>query len=299
MRRFIKPVVFALLGICFLALLSFLASKGTLAVIDPQGPIADEQKDLLIFATVLMLVIVIPVFLLTGWIAWRYRESNKKAKYSPDWDTNKALESIWWGFPIAIILVLSIVTWTSTHQLDPYRPLAAEASTEPVTIQVVALDWKWLFIYPDQRIATVNYLKIPEKTPINLEITSDAPMNSFWIPQLGGQIYAMPGMRTKLHLKADTTGTYQGSSANLSGEGFAGMRFVAESVSDSDFEQWLDMSKAGTQILNEATYSELSEPSQNNPQATFASVEPELFQDIIDKFMIPEGQDSHGGGHAH
>lgn len=285
MKNIAKVIFFVFLGATFIILLTYLATKGTLAVLEPAGQIADKQRNLMAFALVLMMIIIIPVFGMTAYIAWRYREGNNKATYKPEWDSNKLAESIWWGFPIAIILALSVVTWTSSHELDPFQPLKSEA--KPLEVQVIALDWKWLFIYPDQQIATVNYLKIPKNTPINLSITSDAPMNSFWVPQLGGQIYAMPGMNTQLHLEADEEGTYQGSSANLSGEGFAGMRFTTEAVSGEEFDNWVASTKSGDTVLNTSEYDKLSQPSKNNPPTTYASVEPKLFQSIIDKFLVP------------
>jgi cytochrome o ubiquinol oxidase subunit 2 len=192
-------------------------------VFNPKGSIAEKQRNLIIFASLLSLLVIIPVYILTFTFLFKYRETNKKARYTPDWDHNRIYETIWWGIPIAVILLLSIVTWNSTHALDPYKPLSS--SEKPLDIQVVALQWKWLFIYPEQNVATVNYVQIPVNRPVTFTITSDAPMNSLWIPQLGGQIYAMSGMSTQLHLIANHAGSYNGSSANISGEGFAGMRF--------------------------------------------------------------------------
>jgi cytochrome o ubiquinol oxidase subunit II len=259
-----------------------------LAILNPQGQIADKQLDLLIFASVLSLIVVIPVFALTIFIVWRYQEGNTKAKYTPDWDSSRILETIWWAVPLALILVLSVVTWRSSHELDPFKPLAS--STQPITIQVVALDWKWLFIYPDQQIATVNYIKFPLSTPINFKITADAPMNSFWIPSLGGQIYAMSGMSTQLHLMADGAGRYRGSSANISGRGFAGMDFVAESTSKDNFDTWVKSVKESGGALTMTKYNQLAKPSQNNKPQTFSNVAPNLYNDVLMKYMLPAGQ---------
>ena len=197
-----------------------------MAVLDPKGFIAFEERDLLYITALLMLTVVVPVLVLAVVICWKYRAGNKKAKYEPEWDKSWALELVWWGFPCIIVALLSVLTVKSCLDLDPFKPL--ESDVKPLKIQVVALQWKWLFIYPEQKIATINFVQFPEKTPINFELTADAPMNSFWIPQLGGQIYAMPGMSTKLHLIANEAGSYRGSSSNISGNGFAGMIFTAK-----------------------------------------------------------------------
>lgn len=252
------------------------------AVLDPQGIIADKQANLLIFATVLSLFVIVPVYFLTFFIAWKYREGNKKSKYTPDTDGNRLAETVWWGIPIVIILILSIVTWNSSHALDPYRPL--ESSVKPLRVQVVALQWKWLFIYPDQNIATLNYLNIPEDTPINFELTSDAPMNSFWIPKLGGQVYAMAGMNTKLHLQADQPGIFEGVSANLSGEGFAGMKFVAQSSTQDDFDNWVRDVQNSNNPLYQTTYQELIKPTKDVPETLYSSVEPQLYNKVVLKY---------------
>lgn len=249
-----------------------------IAVLNPKGIIAEKQSQLLLFATVIMLVVVLPVFALTFGIAWKYRSGNGKAKYTPNWDFDWVLEALWWSVPLVIIVILSVVNWVYCIKLDPFRPI--DSTAKPMKIQVVALQWKWLFIYPEQGIATVNYFQFPEQVPIDFEITADAPMNSFWIPQLGGQVYAMPGMKSELHLMADGSGTYRGSSSNISGTGFSGMVFQATSVSAGDFATWVDGVK-GSSALN---YDELVKPSQYVPQASY-TVENGLFEKIIMKYM--------------
>lgn len=263
------------------ALLYFYADR--IAMLNPKGWVAEQQRDLMWIATWLMLLVVIPVFIMTGWISWKYRASNKKAKYTPDWDNSYLAEAVWWGFPFAIIIILSVVTFKSSHALDPYKPLISDKP--PLRVQVVALQWKWLFIYPEQQIASVNLLQIPEKTPISFEITADAPMNSFWIPELGGQIYAMSGMRTRLHLIADHPGEYAGSSANLSGVGFSGMRFVTRASSQNEFEEWVKKAQGSGDGLDEKSYAQLAIPSEYNPVATFTLKDPKLFETILMKTM--------------
>lgn len=275
-------------GISFIGLLLIYLALTTndIAVLDPKGVIASEQKELIVFATLLMLLIVLPVFALTFFISWRYREGNTRARYDPDLHGNRVLETIWWGFPVLIISVLSVVIWQSSHELDPKKSIVSAQA--PLEVQVVALQWKWLFIYPQQNIATVNYLNIPVNTPIRFTLTSDAPMNSFWVPQLGGQIYAMPGMSTSLHLNATEEGSYAGSSANLSGEGFAGMRFTVDALSNSRFETWLSATKNASTDLTNSEYAKLSKPSTNTPRTTYGSYQSDLYDSIVEKYMSDE-----------
>jgi cytochrome o ubiquinol oxidase subunit II len=281
---------FALLLVIPLAIVSFLlflVRHSTIAIFHPQGTIAFQERNLMIIAALLMLLVVIPLFVLTFAIVWRYRAENTTAKYTPNWDHDTLDEFIWWGVPLAIIVVLAVLTWQSTHALDPFRPLSS--TTPPITIEVVALNWKWLFIYPSLGIATVNFVEFPEQTPVNFEVTADAPMNSFWIPQLGGQIYAMTGMVTQLHLMADDPGDYTGVSSNFSGAGFSGMTFTARSVSNADFAAWVTSVQKSPQILTPEMYRVLEEPSENTPATYYASTTQDLFDTIVMKFMTPMG----------
>jgi cytochrome o ubiquinol oxidase subunit 2 len=224
------------------------------------------------------------VFILTGWISWRYKEGHK-GKYEPEWDKNSLIEWVWWGVPFIIIAILGWITWTSSHELDPYKPL--EHEKKPMTIQVVALQWKWLFLYPEQKIATVNYVQFPEKTPISFDITADAPMNSFWIPQLGSQIYAMPGMKTKLQLIADESGEFRGSSSNISGQGFSGMTFMAKASSQEEFDAWAESVSKSPQVLSWEEYQELVKPTSYVPPACYALKDTGLYEQIVMKYMAP------------
>lgn len=284
MKKNLKIILFVALSIISIVLTVWYLSSQNIALLNPKGSIADQQTNLLIFASALSLIVVIPVFTLAIYISWKYRASNKSAKYSPEKDGNRLLETTWWLIPSILIVILSVVTWKTSHQLDPFKPLEAE-NTKPLKVQVVALEWKWLFIYPEQNIATVNYVQFPEKTPVNFEITADAPMNSFWIPQLGGQIYAMSGMTTKLHLIADQPGEYDGRSANLSGEGFSGMKFKAKSSSQSDFDSWINEVKQKPDKLTAAEYVKLAKPSSNTPPLFYSSCEKGLYGSIINKYM--------------
>ena len=253
-----------------------------MTLLDPVGQIGVDEKNLIITATLLMLLVVVPVILMTLVFAWKYRASNKNATYAPKWSHSTKIEVVIWTVPILIIIALGVITYKSTHALDPYRPI--ESDVKPVTIEVVAMDWKWLFIYPEQGIATVNKIVFPANTPVNFRITSDTVMNSFFIPGLGGQIYAMAGMQTKLHLIANKNAELDGISANYSGAGFTGMKFKAIATSQADFDAWVSEVKASPKQLDTAEYEALTKPSQNNPVELYSSVKPNLFQTIIDKY---------------
>lgn len=252
-----------------------------MVLFDPKGQIGVDEKSLIITCTLLMLLVVVPVIVMTLAFAWKYRASNTKATYMPDWAHSTRIELVVWLVPCAIIAVLGWITWESTHKLDPYRPL--DSDVKPITIQAVSLDWKWLFIYPEQGIATVNEIAFPKDTPVNFQITSDTVMNSFFIPQLGSQIYSMTGMLTKLHLIANEEGVFDGISANYSGSGFSGMKFKAIATSEQGFQDWVAKVKTAQAGLTEEGFPELAKPSENVPATYFSSVTPDLFQHILTK----------------
>lgn len=254
-------------------------------VLEPAGSIGEKQRNLIYFALGLSLIVVIPVYVLLFAFAWRYRESNhKKAKYSPELAGSRLAEAVWWLVPTVLIAILSVVTWNSSHALDPFRPI--DSRKQPLEIQVVAMNWKWLFIYPKQHVASVNFLQLPKGTPLDFQITSDGPMNSFWIPRLGGQVYAMAGMMTHLHLIADETGDFRGSSANLSGDGFARMTFTARSASPGEFETWVKRVKTSGSPLDAATYKQLARPDESDVRY-YSAVKDGLFEAQIHKYMLP------------
>lgn len=286
MEKAKAPVLYLLLfaGIVLLIFLimqplEVVAFLDYIAILAPKGWIALQERNLLLIIQAIMLLVVIPVYLFTFIFSWKYNANNKNAKYDPDLVDNRVAEYFWWGIPTVLTLIIAILTYVKTDQLDPYKPIASDKPTK--TIQVVALQWKWLFIYPEEQIASVNFLQIPVGTPIRFEITADAPMNSFWIPHLGGQIYAMPGMKTLLHLIADQAGDYRGSSANLSGVGFSGMHFVTRASTEEEFQNWVESAKASAQALD---YKELAKPSRDNPVATY-QFQPALFDQIVMKYM--------------
>jgi cytochrome o ubiquinol oxidase subunit 2 len=250
--------------------------------LDSKGVIGAAESSLIATATYTMLLVVVPVILLTLFIAWRYRASNKNATYAPKWAHSTAIEVVVWIIPAIIILYLGILTWKSTHELDPYKPL--ESSVKPINVEVVALDWKWLFIYPDLGVASVNQLAFPVGTPVNFRITSDSVMNSFFIPELGGQIYAMAGMQTKLHLLTDHAGDYAGISANYSGKGFSDMKFRALAMSNADFDAWLKQVRNAPEALSMDVYTGVARPSEKVAVRYFSTVDPKLFSNIVAKY---------------
>ncbi|MEX3786832.1 ubiquinol oxidase subunit II [Paraburkholderia sp. BR14374] len=264
------------------SLMLLLSGCSNLDILNPKGSVGLAERDLIATSVWAMLIVVVPVILMTLFFAWRYRASNRNAEYKPGWTHSTAIEVVVWTIPALIILFLAVLTWKSTHELDPYRPL--ESQVKPINVEVVALDWKWLFIYPDLGIASVNQLAIPVGTPVNFRITSDTVMNSFFIPQLGGQIYAMAGMQTRLHLIADHTGDYAGLAANFSGKGFSDMKFRTLASSPEEFNAWVEKVRASSDRLDMDRYHAVSEPSEKDPVRYFSTVDPKLFNNIIAKY---------------
>lgn len=270
--------LFAILGMG-LAVFYVLGHEKTL-VTHPKGLIARSELDLIATNYLLMLIIVIPTFIALFTIAWKYR-SNGSAKHEPEKVGGLFGDILLWAIPSVIIAVMATHTWYATHKLDPYQPIESDVKT--LKIQVVALDWKWLFIYPEQGIATLNFVQFPAKTPVHFELAADgSPMNSFWLPELSGQIYAMTGMITPLHVMADGPGEYRGRAAEINGRGYADMTFVAKSSTLADFESWVALVKQSPLQLN---YEELVKPSANHPVALYPYIEKNLFHTIVMKYM--------------
>jgi cytochrome o ubiquinol oxidase subunit 2 len=292
----IRPMGSTLNRLRIIVLLPLVAllSGCNFVVLDPSGDIAGQQRDLIVISTILMLTIILPVMALTVLFAWRYRHSNEAAPYEPDWDHSTQLELVIWAAPLLIIICLGALTWMGTHLLDPYRPISRIASGRPVTpqmkpldVNVVALDWKWLFIYPEYGIATVNEMAAPVDRPIQFKITSSSVMNSFYIPALAGQIYAMAGMETKLHAVINEPGAYQGFSANYSGAGFSGMRFTFHGLANDAFDKWVADIKQNGGTLDRSSYLQLERPSENEPVRRYANVDPSLFRAILNMCVEP------------
>lgn len=262
-----------------------LANQNAL-VFHPKGVIAQQEFELIIINIVLMLVIIVPAYILLFGIVWKYCIRNENSQYDPDHSYGPIGELVMWGLPSIIVAIMAVVTWDRTHQLDPYKPIRSEV--QPLSVQVVALDWKWLFIYPELGIATLNYLQIPEKTPIHFRLTADhSPMNSFWIPQLSGQIYSMAGMSTQLHLMADAPGEYAGKAVEINGEGYADMTFSVKSTSSNDFEDWIEQVRKSPQKLTKDVYNELVQHFVDKSIIFYSEVEKDLYQKIVNKYQYP------------
>ena len=330
-----RQTILAVLSLSTLAAL-LTGCGGDMVLLNSKGPVAQGQSDLMMTAIYLMLLVVIPSAIMALWFGWKYRASNKDADYRPTWAHSTVIEIVVWGIPCIIIGILAYLTWWGAHKYDPYRPL--ESDKAPLTIQVISEQFKWIFVYPEQEIATVNEVRFPEKTPINFNITSNFTMNSFFIPQLAGQIYAMAGMQTQLHMSADAQGVYRGFSSNYSGYGFTQMRFLAHSVSEASFAEWISAIKAGNgtsvnpeavqkTVLDQTEFATLrdgnrgkhqievivanaktdaekehaaavealgSYPTKPHPVTYYSSVEPKLFESVINKYM----SNYHGADHS-
>jgi cytochrome o ubiquinol oxidase subunit 2 len=249
---------------------------------DPKGPIGDSERFVIVTAFALMLIVVIPAIVMTFWFSRRYRASNTEATYTPKWSSSIKIDLVVWLMPVAIVTALGFLAWTRTHRLDPYKPI--DTDVKPILIEAVSLDWKWLFIYPDHHIASINQLVFPAKVPLSFRITSDTVLTSFFIPQLGSQIYAMAGRQTQLHLMADDPGTYEGHNQQFSGPGYSDMHFEAIATSQEQFEAWVQKTKQSSDNLDLARFEELEKPSVDCPVMYFSSVKPDLFKHIINKF---------------
>lgn len=280
-----KTLFLSFIGILFLVIAAFYLHGVNIPVLEPAGPVGGHEKNLLVLTSVISALVVIPVFALAIFIAVRYRAGNPKADYRPDWSGSRRLELTWWAIPSIIIGFLSIVAWNSAHALDPFKSL--DSSAKPLNIQVISLDWKWLFIYPDQAIASVNRLDVPVGRPVSFHITSDTVMDSFWVPALGGQIYSMPGMDTQLHLQADKAGDYRGLSANISGVGFSKMDFTVSAVSGAKFASWVSQMKTGGPKLDLAAYAALAKQGTSIPFGHYSKTAPGIYDYVIGKYMAP------------
>ncbi|WP_180114053.1 ubiquinol oxidase subunit II [Acinetobacter sp. YH12063] len=330
-----RQTILAVLSLSAIAAL-LTGCGGDMVLLNSKGPVAEGQSNLMLTAIYLMLLVVIPSALMALWFGWKYRASNKDADYKPTWAHSTAIEVVVWGIPVIIIGILAALTWWGSHEYDPYKPLKSEKA--PLTVQVIAEQFKWIFIYPEQGIATVNEMRFPEKTPVSLRITSNFTMNSFFIPALGGQIYAMAGMQTHLNLLADELSPaegFRGFSSNYSGYGFSQMRFRAHSVTDTQFAEWISAVKAGNgtsvnpqavqkTVLDQAEFQTLKDgdrskhqiealvarattpeekakaeamkpyPTKPHPVTYYSSVEPKLFESVINKYM----SNYHGADHT-
>jgi cytochrome o ubiquinol oxidase subunit 2 len=283
------PILVVLAGLAFLT--TILLRGNNVALFNSKGMIAHEQHSLTMLVVGVMLIVAIPAVFLFYFTAWKYRESNSKARRDPDVGHGKLLNVSMWVVPFIFMIVLSAIMWPATHRLAPQKQIAADA--KPLTIQVIALRWKWLFIYPEQRIATVNFVQVPTHTPVIFELTADeAPMSSFWIPNLGGMLYAMTGHVNRLNLVADTSGDYPGSSAEINGSGFAGMKFIASATSKEDFDLWVRDVSMRSGVLSSTEYDKLLKPSENNPESFYSLSDSDLYATVLMKYPM-----AHTGDH--
>lgn len=274
-------IALGILGL--IAVITMLLAGNDVALFNPKGRIAGEQFNLLMLATGIMLVIAIPTLFLMYFFAWRYRESNVKSTYNPGANHHKLFVAGIWILPTVFMLILASIMWPATYKLEPKKTIAHDV--EPLTIQVVALRWKWLFLYPEQNVASVNFVQFPADRPVRFVLTADeTPMSSFWIPHLGGQLYAMTGHVTELNLIADEIGDYPGSTAEINGRGFSGMKFTVRASSNDDFDQWVRQTRQLPVSLDEAEYKNLLAPSENHPAAQYSSFDPELHDKMLMKY---------------
>jgi cytochrome o ubiquinol oxidase subunit II len=254
-------------------------------ILDPQGPIGAAEKTILIDSLAIMLAIVVPTIIAIFAFAFWFRASNTRAFHWPNWEYSGRIELVVWAIPALTVILLGGVAWIGAHQLDPAKPI--EGSDKPLTIQVVSLDWKWLFIYPDQKIATINALTVPAGVPLRFELTSASVMNAFFIPQFGSMIYTMNGMTSRLNLRADTPGTFRGLSAHFSGDGFSDMHFDVRAVPPEQFSKWAEDTSRAVKSLDEASYGEIAKPSTKSEPAVYQLTDPDLFNAIVTQKLPP------------
>ena len=284
-------VLFVLVLVGLGLLITMLLQNSDVALFNPKGLIAEEQHKLIMFIGAALLTAGVSTLSLLYFFAWKYRESNQKAGYNPQTRYSKFFVFSLWVLPTTFIAVLAATMWSATHRLEPNKSIASNA--KPLTIQVIALRWKWLFIYPEQNIAAVNFVQVPTGTPVQFELTADeAPMNSFWVPHLGGQLYAMTGHVNRLNLIADTAGDYTGRAAEINGVGFADMKFTSRAASMENFDLWVHDVKLSSDVLDSARYKALLSPSTNNSPAFYSKVDPDLYDKVLMKYMGSHGHDT-------
>ena len=274
-------------AIVVIAVIGFLLLQNVnIDVLQPKGVVASQQRNLLFIALAMSALVVIPVFIMLGIFAYKYRADRQAKDYQPEWKENSKLEAVWWGIPMTIIATLAVITWYTSHSLDPYKPIAAKHSA--VNVQVIALQWKWLFLYPDDHIATVNYLKVPKGVPVHFSLTADAPMSAFWIPALGSQIYNMNGMSSQLNLLATSEGVYKGYTTNINGKGYADMTFDVDTVSHAHYHEWLALTNTrNLPQMNMAAFTALRKPSVEKSVKTFTLSDDNLYNQVLEKYMQP------------
>ena len=287
LKQVFYPLMTSIIVILLFGVGWWLLKDAHIPVLMPSGEVANQQKDLIIFTVLLALIIVVPVFAMLFIFMFKFRETSKKSKYRPENASNAKLEILWWGIPIAIVILLSVVTWITSHSLDPYKKI--ESSKPTLEIEVVALQWKWLFIYPDESVATINDLTIPIDRPVHFKLSADAPMSSFWVPSLGSQIYSMNAMSSQLNLIANEKGVFKGYNANINGQGYARMVFDVNVVDDSQFEQWhSEISKSSTS-LDKSMMKKLTQQSIEEQPVYMKLTDKNIYSSVIMKYMNGTG----------
>ena len=286
MKRAAYTIASIVMAIGLIGLFFFLVEGKQLPVLNPTGEVADAQRNLFLFTVSLSALVVLPVFGLLAYISIKFREGNTRANYRPEWSENGLLESIWWGIPILIIGGLAVVTYQTSHSLDPYKQLSGE---QPLEVQVVAMQWKWLFLYPDQGVASLNQVYIPSNRPVRLTMTADAPMSAFWIPSLGSQTYAMNGMHSQLNLKGKQEGEYTGYTTNINGEGYAKMTFTAKVVKQNDFNAWVASTSKAPSVMDMTEYDKLAKPMSMTEERIYTMPDKTLFSSISSKYDHSHG----------
>lgn len=298
MSRGLRLAVALLLAFAILGLFAWLFQGRHIDVLSPAGVVADEQRKILLFALILSMFVVIPVFGILTFVSLKYRASKRPIDYSPEWGESKRLELIWWGVPIAIIAVLGTVIYNTSHSLDPYKKIAGDNAIE---VQVIGLQWKWLFIYPDYGVASLNRMPIPVDTPIRLVLTTEAPMSALWYPALGSQIYAMNGMESQLNVKATKLGQYKGYNTNINGEGYAKMIATADAISMNDFLKWTSNTKTENNLLDMPVYEEIAEPEIVRDFKSYRLDDTSIYDTVLMRNMTHGAGASmhHGPGATH
>lgn len=287
MKRGVRIALPITVAVLLVGLFATLTYGKQIDVLTPAGVVAEEQRLILMFALILSALVVVPVFTLLIAFSVKYRAGNKRANYDPEWSENTVLEGLWWGVPIVIIGVLGVITFQTSHSLDPYKKIG---TGEQISVQVIGLQWKWLFIYPDYGIATLNYAPIPLNKPVHLALTTEAPMSSLWIPSLGSQIYAMNGMESQLNLRATKLGEYTGYNTNINGEGYAKMTFQTKVMAEDKFKRMVASIKTDGKVLDMAAYEKIAKPETVTEQRSYKLVDETIYTKVLDRNM------THGAG---
>lgn len=277
-----RILLFVLSGSLLLGIIMLCCGCNQMPLLNPKGPIGESERFLIIVSFALMLIVVIPVIIMSLWFPWKYRAGNIKANHDPQWNSSRIVEVLVWSVPTIIVLTIAILVWIYTHKLDPYKPI--DARVKPVNIEAISLDWKWLFIYPEEHIAVINQICFPVNVPLSFRITSATVMTSLFIPQLGSQIYAMAGMQTRLNLLASEPGVFDGQNQQFSGAGYSDMQFKAIATSRQEFDAWVIKARLSQDTLSMNRFHQIEKPTIADAVSFFGAIEPCLFNSIIQSY---------------